>query len=73
MCEARVGITVLWSAFRFSDYLSKAVFIYIVRSPRFILSLCFILSTESSPHLYLVRSPVVNNYCIFMDQAMHVT
>ena len=53
------GTTVLCKpAFRFSQfYLSKAVFIYIVCSPRFIPSQWFILSPQSMVLQSAVRSP----------------
>ena len=47
MCGKEPGL--LFHAFRFSQfYLSKAVYIYIVRSPRFIPSPCFILTGKKS-------------------------
>ena len=60
------GTTVLCRpAFRFSQfYLSKAVFIYIVRSPRFIPSPCFIPSPQS-----VVRRP----QSVFYTDRMNTT
>ena len=53
------GTTVLCKpAFRFSQfYLSKAVFINIIRSPRFIPSPCVILSLWSAPSPCFIPSP----------------
>ena len=51
----KLGVLFLLVRFLFLSVLpTKAVFIYIVRSSRFIPSPCFILSPESSFYIYLV-------------------
>ena len=63
-------------------YLSKAVFIYIARTPRFIPSPCFILSPESASIdlvrvLYPVRSPwsvfYTDRFYVKKDRALLIT
>ena len=77
VCEAeKLGLLFYASPLSVSlsfKYLSKTVFIYIVRSPRFIPSPCFILSRESAfidlvRVLYPVRSP----WSVFYTDRLYV-